>query len=622
MARSILAILVLLVMTTPAAAQEANEPPAAATTKELPAAPAPQPSPAAPPRVEEIVPDPQPPSALPAKEEAAIVPAAAGTIAGPPSGSAEPGPSGLHGRQPLVRAGKGAFDISAEYRLRTIYVNPLELNGLDAAEVRYAQNRLRTGWLFNWDNKVKVQAEIDLLDGVLAGDNGIVWGDPPYPNEGTSTIARNPNEAGVGVVLKPDTDPLAPSSYTYGLKKIDPVTVRRAWGEVALGAGVLRAGRMASYEGRGILANDGNNDLNRFGTNGRGDTSDRILFGTKPLEIYKAIRSGDPAAADPREDRGLFFGAAYDQVVNDSIQLGGDNANQYGVSAYYLLPEFNVFGLRCRDLRVAGSFAYRGAHDVEMGISILPLELRVGIEKLRLEFQAAPMWGATRELSDALSLMSSKKPVVQDVLALGVMTVADYDVGPVTLTLEFDYASGDDDPRPDTRVTDFIFAEDTSVGLLLFPQVLGYLTARSSAAGNANLNGLGATALPSTRVATYGAFFNAKALFPQVTWHLTDEVFLRGGALFAWTAAPSTDPTETLRREDGKEITDDAVNYNGGKPGDYWGTEFDLRFSAKLWGHFVFDLDGAVLLPGDALQDMNGDAVPSGMVEARLQFRY
>lgn len=36
----------------------------------------------------------------------------------------------------------------------------------------------------------------------------------------------------------------------------------------------------------------------------------------------------------------------------------------------------------------------------------------------------------------------------------------------------------------------------------------------------------------------------------------------------------------------------------------------------------VFLLSGAFLMPGDALMDENGDAVNSGMVEARFTFRY
>lgn len=527
-------------------------------------------------------------------------------------------------KEPLIEFGKSSFDMGVEYRLRNIYINPLELNGLDAVEVGYGVQRLRTAWEFNWDDKVMIKAQLDFLDGVLIGDNGLVYGEPPYPNEGTSSAARWPNESGIEVVLKPGGDPLDSDSYTYGLVQMEPVKIRRAWGEVAIGIGMLRVGRMPHHDGRGILGNSGDNDLNRFGANGRGNSVDRILFGTKPLEVAKVIMSGDPEAADSRQDRGLFFGIAYDRLVDDAIQFSGDDAGQIGTSFYYLLPEFEVMGFEGRDFKLSTAFAYRNSDEVDLDVYVIPLELTMKLEDFHFEAQAAVIWGRTREVSDALSLMSGRTPVIQDILGWGMFAILDYELGPLTLTMEFDYASGDDDPRPeaDNVIHDFHFAEDTKVGLLLFPQVLAYETGRSAAAATATLKGLGATAIPSTRLASRGAFTNAMALFPQVTWHITEDIFVRAGVLLAWAAAPVVDPHETLLAEDGDSIEDDSVNFNKGPPGDYYGTEFDLRFSVRLWGHFYFDLEGAFLLPGDALEDEHGDAVPSAMAEARLTFRY
>jgi hypothetical protein len=440
---------------------------------------------------------------------------------------------------------------------------------------------------------------------VLIGDNGLVYGEPPYPNEGTSSAARWPNEAGIEVVLKPGADPLDSDAYTYGLVQMEPVKIRRAWGEVAIGIGMLRVGRMPNVDGRGILGNDGNNDLNRFGAAGRGNSVDRILFGTKPIEVAKVIMSGDPDAADSRQDRGLFFGIAYDRLVDDAIQFSGDDAGQIGTSFYYLLPEFEVLGLQGREFKLLTAFAYRNSDDADLDVFVVPLELTLGIEDFHFEAQAAVIWGRTREVSDALSLMSGRTPAVQDILGWGMFAILDYELGPLTLTMEFDYASGDDDPRPeaDNVIHDFHFAEDTKVGLLLFPQVLAYETGRSAAAATATLKGLGATAIPSTRVATRGAFTNAMALFPQVTWHITEDIFVRAGVLLAWAAASVVDPHETLMHE----VGDDLESFG---------------FSVRLWGHFYFDLEGAFLLPGDALEDEHGDAVPSAMAEARLTFRY
>ena len=525
-------------------------------------------------------------------------------------------------RGPLLQSGEASFDIDVEYRLRNIYINPLELNGLDAVEVAYGVQRLRTGWHFAWSDKVEIHLQLDFLDGVLIGDNGPIWGESPYPNMGTATDARWPNDTGITTVLEEDGDPFESDDYTYGLQPINPVTVRRVWGEVSLLVGELRAGRMPSMEGRSVLGNDGDNDLNRFGPAGRGTTADRIMFGTKPIEIARALINGDPDGADSRQDRGLFFGCAYDRLVDDAVQLSGDDADQFAGSLYYLIPELDLFGLRVHDFKFSFTYAYRTAADAELKLHAMPMELRVGIEDFHLEVQAAMLIGETREVSEALSLISGKDPVLQDINAWGLFAIADYDIGPVTLTAELDYASGDPNPRPDSEISEFTYAEDTRVGLLLFPHVLRYESARSAMAATALLDSLGATSLPSSSIDTRGAFRNGMVLFPQVTWNITDDVFLRVGALFAWAAEPVVDPYETLHQDDPPRIEDDLVNYNGGPPGDYYGTELDLRLHATLWDHFLFDIEGAALLPGDALENENGEAVPSFLAEARLTFRY
>ena len=545
-------------------------------------------------------------------------------IATEPGAETAPGPADAADppRGPLFQSGKASFDLDAEYRLRNIYINPLELNGTDAVEVAYGVQRLRTGWHFFWSDKVAIHAQLDFLDGVLVGDNGVLPGEDSMPNEGTATGARWPNDSGITTVVKQGaTDLYDSDSYTYGLKALEPVKVRRVWGEVNILAGTLRVGRMPAAEGRGILTNDGDNDLNRFGTTGRGNTADRILFGTKPIQVVKALVKGDPSSADSRQDRGLFFGFAYDRLVDDSVQLSGDDAEQFGGSLYYLLPEFELFGLQVRDFKLSAAYAHRRALDAQLKLHAIPLELRVTIENFHLEAQAAFLIGETIEVSKAMSKIGGVESL-QDVKSWGLLAIADYDIGPVTLTMEFDYAKGDPDPRPDTAIEEFQFAQDTRVGMLLFPQVLAYETARSAAAATALLKGLKSKYYPSTRIASDGAFRNAIALFPQATWNITDDVFLRVGALFAWAEEPMIDPYETLHWEDGERIDDDAVNFSKGKPGDYYGTEFDLRLSIRLWDHFYFDLEGAALLPGDALEDEHGNAMTSFMLEGRLTFRY
>ena len=47
---------------------------------------------------------------------------------------------------------------------------------------------------------------------------------------------------------------------------------------------------------------------------------------------------------------------------------------------------------------------------------------------------------------------------------------------------------------------------------------------------------------------------------------------------------------------------------------------FLRRIQYKMFRHFEADLEGAVLFPGGALADVNGDAVRSFLVQARATF--
>ena len=90
----------------------------------------------------------------------------------------------------------------------------------------------------------------------------------------------------------------------------------------------------------------------------------------------------------------------------------------------------------------------------------------------------------------------------------------------------------------------------------------------------------------------------------------------------AWPEAKlgAVDPVMTSLSEDGASIADDAVNFHGGDPGSYYGTEFDLQLGWTFRRNFHWTVEGAALLPGSSLEDENGDAVPSFLLENRLEF--
>ncbi|MEO8797079.1 MAG: hypothetical protein ABI551_04270, partial [Polyangiaceae bacterium] len=180
-----------------------------------------------------------------------------------------------------------------------------------------------------------------------------------------------------------------------------------------------------------------------------------------------------------------------------------------------------------------------------------------------------------------------------------------------------DYASGTSDTTLKGPLTQFHFAEDTNVGLLLFKQVLAYQSGREAAAATALLNNLHAPTIPVESIASRGALTDAVVIFPQMDVKPVKNILLRGGVMMAWAPAAVFDPIATAQRRSSGAYQNVAVNFNGGAPGGYYGTELDGRAQWRYLDHFALDLEGAVLFPGSALQDEDGHAVRSFMVDAR-----
>lgn len=499
---------------------------------------------------------------------------------------------------------------AAEYRANAVTIRPLELSGVRDRHFSAIEHRLRLDGTVDWEDKVRITTSIDALDGVLWGDNGTR--DDDVPTGGANVATTNPNEAVTCVSLRPGALPTEPSSYAYGLCPGEPVTIRRLYGDVMTPIGLLRIGRQPFTEGASVSVNDGDGRRNRFGFSRRGNSVDRILFGTKPLEAFKP-----PSERDTSQDRGVFLILAYDRLVTDSPQRFSDDLHGWITAVRWVEPTHPLG----RDFEGRVYHSFRWSQDNDTAVSAFGGRV---MSKLGSDFsagaEASLIVGSTREVGDALRVITNDPSVVQPIRQFGARGVVRWDKPKYTLYLEADYASGDSDPQPRTALTQFRFAEDTNVGLLLFKHVLAYQSARAAAAGVALLRSLDAPSYPLDQVATRGSFTNAVALFPQVDVRPTDDLLLRGGVLFAWAPAPVIDPIGSLQRRDGLRIDDDLVNFAGGRPGSYYGTEIDLRVQYRMYEHFAADLEGAVLFPGSGLEDDNGDAVRSYLVQARGTF--
>ncbi len=518
--------------------------------------------------------------------------------------------------EPMKRYSRGDFGFraGAEYRAQWLYVHPVSLNTETARNVSMVQNRLRLDATADYKDKIRIVASVDFLDGDLWGDNGNYLGDPSS-NAGTSVDAKNPNDTRPCIGLRdPSLDPLNPNSYGTTLCAINPFTLRRLYGEAILPFGVLRIGRQAVIDGMGVFATDGDGRQNRFGIAGTGNYVDRILFATKPLEAFKPEAKRDLTAT-----KGLFVGLAFDRVVQDDPQAFGDDVNQFGGAIRYLAPELGPL----KDFYANVYLSHRwqvDLSDVSGAGARVYARLPAFGGHFRFGADASMNFGTTKEVTEAYQKITNDPVVDQTVLQGGARLTARYDREKWGVYLEGDYASGSDDPTSRATLSQFTWSPDTNVGLLLFKQVLAFQTGRVAAAGTALLQRLGATTFPTQALDTQGAVTNALVLFPQADFRPTKDLLIRPGVMFAWTAVPLINPIASLQNHTSVILQDNEVNYAGGKPGRFYGTELDLRLEYRFMEHFILDAEGAVLFPGDALQDQDGYAVTSWLLQTRATF--
>ena len=514
--------------------------------------------------------------------------------------------------------------LDAEYRLQTVYINPLDLNGTEVTETSWTEQRLQLDLGLRWPKIGGIYVKAHVLNGVLFGDNG-TFGETVSPNSGLAVATKRPNNAGWRVGLAEGGDPLSLDGYGPVLRNVEPFQIVHAWGEVNLPFGVLRVGRQPMAEGANIAAHDGST-VNRWGVSRYPDVADRVLFATKLDALVETIAKGKHAKIDTSVENGVILAGAFDWKVIDDVHDTVDDAFQMNVLLSWRKKEANWLGVKWRDFKLQTIMVHNFNEEFDTALWAFPTRFTTHIGPAFIDLQLSIVFGESREISEGLAKLSGKNASTQDLLQVGFHGLFEYRIGPVTLGMQVDYATGDADPRSNTALTQFSFARDFNVGLLMFEHLMAFQTARSAAVGIENLAKLGATSFPLTEVASDGRFQNAIAIFPQIKVDILEGpknwLHARFGALLAWPEDGVVDPVVTILNEDGLEIEDDAVNFHGGDPGSFYGYEFDLQVEWTYAGFFTWTIEPAVFVPGDAVQDINGDAVASFMFENRFMFRF
>ena len=463
-----------------------------------------------------------------------------------------------------------------EYRLRANFLGDIPLAPLPGqATGRLGQNFYGNQWLrvgleIGLRPNVRVVGEADLFSGVVFGEFA----------EGVDAAAHARQDA----TAFPGTEP------------------REAYFEWTSPIGLWRAGLVTSQWGLGILANDGKTEP-FFGDHDFGDRSLRLAFGTKPAG----------------EDSDVILALAGDVVFADTVAdiRDGDEALQAVVALFYEKDErqvgvyaarrnqsANVTGVLSRfqeDLRTWAfdAFARWDFRDPAGGQVVAAIE-------------AAYLHGNT---SIFRSLEFDEVRIRQLMVAAQLERRSDVvDVG-----LETGYTSGDSNTE-DSDVRRATMHPDHQIGLILFPEVMAWQTARTATlAGHPDLAGRpspGSQLLP-----TNGGVAGATYLQPTVRLRLTDEIEARLGGVWAIATADVVDPYQ-------QRAYSRSNNHLGGdRRNRDLGLELDasirVRHELSEGVEVGAGLEGGVFFPGHAFDNEVGNSMETiGLFRVRggIQF--
>ncbi|MBI4818571.1 MAG: TIGR04551 family protein [Deltaproteobacteria bacterium] len=308
---------------------------------------------------------------------------------------------------------------------------------------------------------------------------------------------------------KNDTVPLLAFSQTQlwpsnGINALaDSIRVKRVWAEITTSLGQIRAGRMPSHFGLGLLSSSGSDlDAND------GDTVDRLMFATKiggyyVMPAFEWGASG-PTSANPGE----LFGQPFDRDQRDDVdryvlivakgdsegreaaaRARGETVIDYGAYAIYETQTFESPSEEPKDSATTNTLF---ARDAELFMASLWGRLAAG--DLELEAELVGTFGSYRE--DHFE--GSERNV--DVLAVGAAATTEYRLLGDSLTLRLLLAAAAGDRAPglgvrsrqegrtpkagdfdgpqdlDGDVTNYRFNPDFRVDRILWRQLVGAVT--------------------------------------------------------------------------------------------------------------------------------------------------
>lgn len=462
---------------------------------------------------------------------------------------------------PPLRSG---IDGSTGYRLLAVGLSDIKLDelGTISGQNTWVEQRLRVLSSISTGRLVATYGG-DLFSGMVAGDTSEVG----------ARFLRAPRDR-------------IDAHRRFELRRA-MVALRTRYGEV-------RAGHQVSDWGYGILANSGERELD-LGDQRLGDLVERLAFFTMPWPSYYVAAGADLVFRDANAellegDLGVnVLAALFHQHRRRFLGLYAAHRNQWDRDGERL--EVTVVDLHGRH---AGSLAPG-------------LRWQAGFEGM---LQA----GQTSRLRPEPELEGATVFAGGLVLRGGLAHL----LTRLKLTLEAGFASGDND-RSDDTVRNATFHPDYRVGLILFDEFFGAISARA-ADRLADAEHHASVPHGTRHVPTNGSVTNAFYLWPRLAFEPLERLALRVGLLWAMAAADVVDPRATNTDAGGYNR-----NYFGG-PADnrQLGLEIQVALSysvapfsgAKHLGslrnlELGVGAEWARLFPGDAFADAQGRLPPT-----------
>ncbi|NCG22124.1 MAG: hypothetical protein GWP91_24170 [Rhodobacterales bacterium] len=476
---------------------------------------------------------------------------------------------------PVAEEEEVALQAHAELRVIASQLSDFDLDqyGTTLGPGMWIDTRVRAG--ADWTlSVIKFQAELDVLNGTVAGD---LW-----------TLAGTPDAR-----LRDQNAALS----------VAGVRGRKLSAQTLLGNTHLELGLVTSQWGLGVVANDGATEP-MFG---RADFGDRVLR----LRATQLPNDSGP----PPKTSWLYTGAVDLVVADDFAELAEDQQAIQGI--------FSVLGLGRRGSEVGLYGVYRQQWENLDGRQTQAAVVDGFVDatkklnddwSLRTAVESALITGRTNK---SLTYNARDNLGVLSLGAAGIATLA----GPDHV-LQFHllgaYASGDGS-ADDGISNDFTFDRDYGAGMVLFDEFGGAIEANTwRLLTDPDLSGQPPDSIEA--IVTEGAFRKAAYLQPVVEVQPTPWSDVRAGVLVAFATAPASEPYNSYRAGG---VPTNHLN----KPADgrLLGTEFDWSLAV---GHPAdtdglrssFTLQGGHMIPGAPLQGRNSGTVH--LVTAGLRASY